>query len=99
RCLPGGQAYMELWVDGWAREVAKRYGAETMAEIEWAAWNGQVVPELERMNKEFLPSGKVYGDPNRDVRENERVRTRVIYTGLFTPDASTVNLSKPEIVT
>ena len=69
-----------------------------MAEIEWAAWNDQVVPELERMKQEFLPAGTVYEDPNRNVPENERVRTRVIYTGLFTPDSSTVELSKPEIV-
>ena len=97
--LPWSEAYMQLCVDGWAREVAKRYGAETMAEIEWAAWNGQVVPELERMKHEFLPAGKAYEDPNRNVPEDERVRTRVIYTGLFTPDSSTVHLSKPEIIT
>src|SRR5215470_8444933 len=96
--LPWSEAYLQLVLDGWAREVAKRYGAETMAEIEWAAWNGQVVPELERMKNEFLPAGKVYEDPNRNVPENERVGTRVIYTGLFTPDSSTVELSKPEIV-
>jgi len=97
--LPWSEAYMQLCVDGWAREVAKRYGAETMAEIEWAAWNGLVVPEIERMKQEFLPAGTVYEDPNRDVPETERAGTRVIYTGLFTPNASTVALSKPEIVT
>jgi hypothetical protein len=97
--LPWSEAYMQLCVDGWAREVAKRYGADTMAEIEWAAWTGQVVPELERMKHEFLPPGKTYDDPNRTVPENERARTRVVYTGLFTPDSSTVTLSKPEIVT
>jgi hypothetical protein len=97
--LPWSEAYMQLCVDGWAREVAKRYGAETMAEIEWAAWNGQVVPEIERMQKEFLPAGTVYEDPNRAVPENEQVGTRVIYTGLFTPNASTLELSKPGLVT
>ncbi len=97
--LPWSEAYLELVVDGWADEVAKRYGAETMAEIEWAAWNALVVPEIERMKKEFLPAGTVYEDPNRDVPENQRVGTRVIYTGLFTPDARTVELSKPELVT
>jgi hypothetical protein len=99
RFLPWSEAYMQLCVDGWAREVTKRYGAETMAEIEWMAWNGQVVPEIERMRSEFLPAGKVYEDPNRSVPDSERVRTRVIYTGLFTPDASAASLSKPEIVT
>ena len=96
--LPWSEAYLLLCVDGWAREVARRYGAETMAEIEWTAWNDQVVPELERMQREYLPAGRVYVDPNRNVPAAERVRTRVIYTGLFTPDSSTVALSKPEIV-
>jgi hypothetical protein len=97
--LPWSEAYLQLCVDGWAGEVAKRYGAETMAEIEWAAWNDQVVPELERMRREFLPAGKMYEDPNRSVPESERVGTRVIYTGLFTADSSAEALSKPEIVT
>jgi hypothetical protein len=97
--LPWSEAYMQLCVDGWAREVAKRYGAETMAEIEWMAWNCLIVPEIERMTKEFLPAGTVYEDPNANVAENERARTRVVYTGLFTPNAKTLELSKPEIVT
>src|SRR5512147_2263662 len=92
--LPWSEAYLQLCVDGWAHEVAKRYGAETMAEIEWAAWNVLVVPEIELMKKEFLPVGAVYEDPNRNVPANERVGTRVIYSGLFTPDARTVELSK-----
>jgi hypothetical protein len=96
--LPWSEAYLQLVVDGWAHEVAKRYGAETMAEIERAAWNGQVVPEMDRMKQEFLPAGAVYEDPNRNVPENERMGTRVIYSGLFTPDSRTVELSKPEIV-
>ena len=99
RFLPWSQAYLQLCVDGWAREVAKRYGAETMAQIEWAAWNDLVVPEIARMKQQFLPAGTVYEDPNREVPENERVTTRVTYTGLFTRDSSTVELSKPEIVT
>ncbi|MBV8958446.1 MAG: hypothetical protein JO087_06730, partial [Actinobacteria bacterium] len=37
--LPWSEAYMQLCVDGWSAEVGKRYGAETAAEIEWAAWN------------------------------------------------------------
>ena len=41
----------------------------------------------------------MYDDPNRKVPENERVGTRVVYTGLFTPDPSTVELSKPQLVT
>ena len=97
--LPWSEAYLQLCVDGWAHEVAKRHGAETMAQIEWAAWNDLVVPEIDRMKQEFLPAGTVYEDPNRNVPEDERSRTRVIYTGLFTPDASTVELSKSQLVT
>src|SRR5215467_12611039 len=33
--LPWSEAYMVLCVDGWAAEVSRRYGAATMAEIEW----------------------------------------------------------------
>jgi hypothetical protein len=97
--LPWSERYLQLCVDGWAAEVAKRYGTETMAEIEWTAWNEQVVPELERMKNEFLPAGTVYGDPNRSVREAGRAATRVVYTGLFTPAADTVELSKEQLVT
>ena len=60
-----------------------------MAEIEWAAWNDQIVPELERMKSEFLPAGTVYDDPNQHVPEADRASTRVVYTGLFTPRADT----------
>jgi hypothetical protein len=97
--LPWSERYLQLCVDGWASEVAKRYGIETMAEIEWTAWNEQVVPELERMKNEFLPSGTVYDDPNRSVREADRASTRVVYTGLFTPAAGTADLSKGQLVT
>jgi hypothetical protein len=96
--LPWSEAYLRICVDGWADEVAKRYGAETMAALEWAAWNDQVVPELERMKNEFLPPGTVYEDPNRRIPQGERATTRVEYTGLFTPDSSTVELSKRELV-
>jgi hypothetical protein len=96
--LPWSERYLLLCVDGWATEVAKRYGAEVMAEIEWAAWNDQIRPELERMRGEFLPADAVYDDPNEHVREDDRVRTRVVYTGLFTPGASTVDLPKDQLV-
>jgi hypothetical protein len=98
--LPWSEAYMLTCVNGWANEVAARYGAETMAEIEWAAWNEQVVPELERMKNEFLPPGTIYEDPNQRVYEDERATTRIEYTGLFTPDSEALaELSKPELVT
>ena len=97
--LPWSERYMQLCVDGWATEVAKRYGNETMAEIEWTAWNDQIAPELERMKNEFLPAGTVYGDPNQEVSEEDRAETRVVYTGLFTPGPNTVELAKEQLVT
>jgi hypothetical protein len=97
--LPWSEAYMQLCVDGWAAEVSKRYGAETMAEIEWAAWNDQMVPELERMRNEFLPAGTTYDDPNQRVPEGERSTTRVVYSGLFTPRPDTGELTKQQLVT
>jgi len=98
KILPWSERYLQICVDGWATEVAKRYGAETMAEIEWAAWKDQVVPELERMKNEFLPPGTVYEDPNQQVLEQDRAGTRVVYTGLFTPGPNTGDLSKEQLV-
>ena len=99
RFLPWSERYLLLCVEGWENEVARRYGSETMAEIEWAAWNDQVVPELERMKNEFLPPGTTYADPNVAVAEADRPTTRVDYTGLFTPGPATAALSKPQLVT
>ena len=96
--LPWSDRYMQLCVDGWAKEVAKRYGAETMAEIEWAAWNDQIVPELERMKNEFLPVDLDYVDPNQHVAAEARATTRVVYAGLFTPRANGAELSKEALV-
>jgi hypothetical protein len=97
--LPWSAAYLQLCVDGWATEVAKRYGPETMAEIEWAAWNDQVVPELDRMRGEFLPPAIAYDDPNQHVTEAERATTRVVYQRLFTPRPDTGDLTKEQLVT
>ena len=99
KVLPWSEAYLQLCVDGWAAEVANRYGAETAAEIEWAGWNDQVVPELARMQREFLPAGVTYDDLNQHVPEEDRASTRVVYTGLFTPRPDTVELTKEELVT
>jgi hypothetical protein len=99
RVLPWSEAYLQLCVDGWADEVARRYGVETMAEIEWAAWNGQIVPEIERMRNEFLPTGSAYEDANHRVPEPERANTRVVYSGLFSPRQDMTELSKQQLVT
>jgi len=99
KVIPWSAHYLQLCVDGWSAEVANRYGATTAAEIEWAAWNDQVVPELTRMQGEFLPAGTVYEDPNQRVREEDRPTTRVVYTGLFTPRADSVELTKEQLVT
>lgn len=98
KLIPWSEAYLQLCLDGWASEVAKRYGPGTMAEIEWTAWNGQVVPELERMRSQFLPASLAYEDPNQRIPEDDPATTRVRYTGLFTADAKTGDLSKPELV-
>jgi hypothetical protein len=97
--IPWSERYLQLCVDGWATEVAERYGAETMAEIEWTAWNDQIVPELERMQHEFLPEGREYVDPNQHVSQEDRVGTRVVYRGLFSPGPDTAALTKPQLVT
>jgi hypothetical protein len=99
KIVPWSEAYLKLCVDGWADEIATRYGAETMEEIEWAGWNDQVVPELERMKGEFLPENATYEDPNQAVPASARAHTRVIYTGLFSPRPNMTELSKPQLVT
>jgi len=99
RFLPWSERYMQLCVDGWAAEVSRRYGPEAMHEIEWTAWSDQVVPELERMRTEFLPDWVNYSDPNQQIAAEDRVGTRVVYTGLFTPPAQWAELTKRELVT
>ena len=99
KVIPWSEAYLQLCVDGWAEEITNRFGQETMAEIEWAAWNDQIAPELERMKGEFLPDGTVYVDPNHSVPASERPHTRVTYTGLFSPRAGMSELSKEQLVT
>jgi hypothetical protein len=98
KVLPWSERYLQVCVDGWAGEVASRYGADAMAEIEWTAWNDQVVPEIERMRSEFLPSGTAYEDPNQQVPEADRPTTRVVYTGLFTPPSDVADLTKEQLV-
>ena len=71
-----------------------------MAEIEWAAWNDQVVPELERMKNEFLPAGTVYDDPNQRCPESDRADdTRSSTPDCSRPRADTVELTKEQLVT
>src|SRR5262249_56263984 len=55
--------------------------------------------EMERRRRGFLAGGRVCGDPNPEVSDDEGVGRRVIYTGLFTPNATILELSKPQIVT
>jgi hypothetical protein len=99
KLVPWSEAYRELVVDGWAAEVARRYGADVMAEIEWAAWNDQIAPEIDRMTGEFLPAGTAFDDPNRQVAEADRSVTRVVYAGVFTPRADPAPLTKEQLVT
>ena len=82
----GASEYYSSASTAWAAEVAQRYGDDAMAEIEWAAWNDQVVPELERMRDEFLPAGTAYVDRTSSA-PSCGADTRVVYTGLFTPRA------------
>ena len=99
KLVPWSDLYMQLCVDGWADEVSKRYGSEAMAEIEWAAWNDQIAPELPRMKSEFLPADLVYEDSNQLVPLEDRGSTRVVYGGLFSPRPDMVGYSKEQLVT
>jgi len=98
RIIPWSEAYLLVCIEGWTNEVAKRFGADVMHEIEWAAWNDQIAPELERMKTEFLPEGSTYADPNQGVSEADRATTPVVYTGLFSPGPDMSSLSKEQLV-
>lgn len=98
KLLPYGDDYTQLCVDGWFDEVSRRFGTERAAEIEWSAWNDQIVPEIPRWIEEFLPEGTVFHDVNQEVAEADRPTTRVVYRGLFTPGPGTAELSKEELV-
>ena len=98
KLLPYGDDYTQLCVDGWFDEVSRRFGAERASEIEWSAWNDQIVPEIPRWTEEFLPAGTVFRDVNQEVPEEARPSTRVVYRGLFTPGPETAALSKEELV-
>ena len=98
KLIPWSERYLLTCVDGWASEVARRYGPEVTAEVEWSAWNDLVVPELDRMRSEFLPEGTDYDDPNQPVHEEDRGETRVLYTGLFTLGPDACELTKPDLV-
>jgi hypothetical protein len=98
RIIPWSEAYLLVCIEGWTNEVAKRFGTETMREIEWAAWNDQIAPELDRMKAEYLPDGTTYEDPNRAVAEADRATTPVVYTGLFSPGPDIAALSKEQLV-
>jgi hypothetical protein len=50
------------------------------------------------MQTEFLPGSVTYEDVNQLVPQEERMTTRVIYTGLFTPGSDAALLSKPDLV-
>ncbi|HVV37268.1 MAG TPA: hypothetical protein VHC63_11740 [Acidimicrobiales bacterium] len=94
KLLPWAEAYLLLCVDGWSAEVGRRYGAEVALEIEWAAWNDQMRPEIDRMRAEFLPASVTYDDPNA---HDDRTR-RPVYTGLFSPRDGIDALDKPALV-
>jgi hypothetical protein len=98
RLLPYADDYTQLCVDGWYAEVTRRFGADRAAEIEWSAWNDQIVPEIARWIEEFLPEGTEFHDVNQEVAPEQRASTRVTYRGLFTPTDDTVELSKEELV-
>jgi hypothetical protein len=99
KVIPWSEAYLLVCIGGWVDEVTKRFGEATMREIEWAAWNDQIAPELERMRSEFLPEGTAYVDPNAGVAEADRATTPVVYTGLFTPQGDMASLTKEQLVT
>lgn len=58
--------YYVLCVKAWAAAVAKRYGEDKKLEIQAAAWNGGVLPQLPRITQEFV-AFEVTGKPKLDA--------------------------------
>lgn len=98
RYIPYVEAYMVLCLDGWFAEVSRRYGADITHEIEWTAWNDQIVPEVERMRREHLPAAPPYVDPNAAVPAVGHGSTRVDYSGVFSAGLDAGALTKAELV-
>jgi len=98
KLIPWSERYLQVCVDGWANEVARRYGPETMHEIEWAAWTDQVAPEIDRMRGEFLPASVGSDDPNQHVEPGDRARTRVVHAWPFSAPEDWRSLSKTDLV-
>jgi hypothetical protein len=46
--------YYRVCVEAWAEEVAKRYGPETMTEVQTEAWQTIVIPQLSAMFVEWM---------------------------------------------
>ena len=71
-----------------------------MAEIEWAAWNDQIVARA-RAHEDRVPARRhrLRRPEPAGRRGATAPTTRVVYTGLFTPRPDAVELSKEQLVT
>jgi len=96
--------YMRVWVGAWLDEAEKRFGREERLEMEWLAWRDGMVPKLEAMLREYLPSQ--YIDARLDAANLPRyVGDRpagddlgIDYEGPFAPEPNMAELSKQELV-
>jgi len=91
------QEYTVLCLEFWAKEIEERFGREVMLEVERAAWDEGIVPHLDVLREERLPTDKPEVLALWENRTGDGERPD--YTGIFEPAPALVDLcSKEELV-
>ncbi len=94
--------YYRVCVEAWADEVANRYGADVMREIQTEAWQTILLPQLPRMIDEWmaLPADEAQAlvAEVADEVAQRRADGGVVTTNPFRPDPRYANLPKDQLV-
>ena len=94
--------YFRVCIEAWADEVAQRYGAEVMQEIQAEAWQTIVLPQLPAMLEEWMDipadqAGALAAEVAADVTAR-RADGGVVTINPFRADPAYVELPKEKLV-